>query len=95
MRVPVFRIRVEVRLKDYRDVHGQFDRIVSIEMFEAVGEENWPQFFGTMRERLTPGGIAALQIITIPDERFAESIAGGAGFHPALYFSGGGMLPCP
>ena len=85
--------RVEVRLEDYRDVHGQFDRIVSIEMFEAVGEENWPQFFGTMRERLTPGGIAALQIITIPDERFAE-YRGGADFIQ-LYIFPGGMLPCP
>ncbi|HSZ74323.1 MAG TPA: cyclopropane-fatty-acyl-phospholipid synthase family protein [Rhizomicrobium sp.] len=85
--------RVEIRLEDYRDVQGQFDRIVSIEMFEAVGEENWPQFFGAMRERLTPGGIAALQIITIPDERFAQ-YRGGADFIQ-LYIFPGGMLPCP
>jgi cyclopropane-fatty-acyl-phospholipid synthase len=62
-------------------------------MFEAVGEENWPQFFHTMRDRLTHGGLAALQIITIPDERFAQ-YRGEADFIQ-LYIFPGGMLPCP
>jgi cyclopropane-fatty-acyl-phospholipid synthase len=84
---------VEIRLEDYRDVRGSFDRIVSIEMFEAVGEKHWPQFFNAMRELLAPGGMAALQIITIPDERFAE-YRDGADFIQ-LYIFPGGMLPCP
>lgn len=62
--------RVEVRLRDYRDVDGQFDKIASIEMFEAVGEENWGTYFETLRRRLVPGGRAALQVITIADEVF-------------------------
>jgi len=59
--------RVDLRLQDYRDVSGQFDRIVSIEMIEAVGEAYWPTYFATLRERLVPGGVAVLQAITISD----------------------------
>jgi cyclopropane-fatty-acyl-phospholipid synthase len=62
--------RADVRLIDYRDVEGHFDRIASIEMFEAVGEEYWPAYFGKVREVLSPGGRAGLQIITIRDELF-------------------------
>ncbi len=40
---------VDLRLQDYRDVQGQFDRIVSIEMFEAVGETYWPEYFATLK----------------------------------------------
>ena len=85
--------RVEVRLQDYRDVAGQFDRIASIEMFEAVGEEHWPLFFDTVRERLKPGGVAGLQIITIEDDRF-EQYRQGADFIQRYIFPGG-MLPSP
>jgi cyclopropane-fatty-acyl-phospholipid synthase len=60
----------EIRLEDYRDVAGVYDKIVSIEMFEAVGEEYWPTFFETIRERLAPGGRAALQVITISEHLF-------------------------
>ena len=59
--------RVTIALRDYRDEHGTFDRIVSIEMFEAVGEGFWPEFFRQMRERLRPGGTAGLQVITIAE----------------------------
>ncbi|MCX7310569.1 MAG: cyclopropane-fatty-acyl-phospholipid synthase family protein [Hyphomicrobiales bacterium] len=62
--------RGEVRLQDYRDVGGQFDRIVSIEMLEAVGESYWPKYFQTLWDRLVPGGAAVLQVITIDDARF-------------------------
>ncbi len=62
--------RVEVRLQDYRDVEGRFDKIASIEMFEAVGEENWRLYFDTIRRRLAPGGCAALQAITIADAAY-------------------------
>jgi cyclopropane-fatty-acyl-phospholipid synthase len=85
--------RVEVRLQDYRDVPGQFDRIASIEMFEAVGEERWPVFFDTVRERLKLGGIAALQVITIEDSRF-EQYRRSADFIQRYIFPGG-MLPSP
>jgi len=80
--------RVEVRLQDYRDVPGQFDRIASIEMFEAVGEERWPVFFDTVRERLKLGGIAALQVITIEGSRF-EQYRRSADFIQRYIFPGG------
>jgi cyclopropane-fatty-acyl-phospholipid synthase len=85
--------RVELLLKDYRDVRGSFERIASIEMFEAVGEKYWPAFFAAVRERLAPGGRAGLQIITIAD-RFFASYRRGADFIQRHVFPGG-MLPCP
>ncbi len=48
--------QIEVLLCDYRDVRGRFDKIVSIEMFEAVGEEYWPEFFGVCDRLLAPAG---------------------------------------
>ena len=59
--------RTVIELVDYRDVVGQFDRVASIEMFEAVGQEYWPAYFGKIREVLKPGGRAGLQSITIDD----------------------------
>jgi cyclopropane-fatty-acyl-phospholipid synthase len=61
---------VEFRLCDYRDVQGSFDRIVSIEMFEAVGYEYYDAFFGACDRLLRHGGRMLLQTITVPDERF-------------------------
>jgi cyclopropane-fatty-acyl-phospholipid synthase len=61
----------DIRLQDYRRCKGQFDNIVSIEMFEAVGEHYWPQYFATVAERLKRGGRAIIQTITIKDELFA------------------------
>ncbi|OYX36286.1 MAG: SAM-dependent methyltransferase [Caulobacterales bacterium 32-69-10] len=63
---------VEIRLADYRTVGGAFDRVVSIEMFEAVGEQYWPAYFNQVRARLKPGGRAGLQIITVRDDLFAH-----------------------
>ena len=63
--------KADVRLEDYRRTRGSFDAIVSIEMFEAVGEKYWPQYFQVLSERLRRGGRAVLQIITIRDELFA------------------------
>jgi len=57
-------------LQDYRDIAGRFDRIVSIEMFEAVGERYWPLYFEKLRSSLVKGGVAVLQIITIAPSRF-------------------------
>lgn len=64
--------RVDLRLQDYRDVTGRFDHIVSIEMFEAVGEAYWPVYMRRLRELLAPGGTAALQVIVIEPNAFAR-----------------------
>jgi cyclopropane-fatty-acyl-phospholipid synthase len=85
--------RVEVRYQDYRDVPGSFDRIASIEMFEAVGEAYWPGFFGKLRSLLAPGGLAGLQLITIAD-RFFEDYRRSPDFIQRYIFPGG-MLPSP
>lgn len=61
---------VDIRLQDYRDVDGQFDRIVSIEMIEAVGEKYWPTYFQTLRRALKPDGHAVIQAITIRPSSF-------------------------
>ena len=63
--------RVEFKLQDYRDLQGRFDRIVSIEMIEAVGRKFMPAYFETIRDRLKPGGLCVLQAITIAEDRFA------------------------
>ncbi len=84
---------VTLRLEDYRDTAGSFDRIASIEMFEAVGEEYWPSYFKTLRERLKPGGKAGIQVITIADQFFGE-YRRTADFIQRYVFPGG-MLPCP
>jgi cyclopropane-fatty-acyl-phospholipid synthase len=60
----------DLRMQDYRDVEGTYDRIVSVEMLEAVGEAYWPTFFGQLAKLLRPGGIAVLQSITIRDALF-------------------------
>ncbi|ACG78038.1 cyclopropane-fatty-acyl-phospholipid synthase [Phenylobacterium zucineum HLK1] len=83
--------RAEIRLVDYRDVEGRFDRVASIEMFEAVGERYWPTYFGKIRESLAPGGRAGLQIITIRDELF-DHYRRRADFIQKYIFPGG-MLP--
>lgn len=63
---------VTFELRDYRDVLGQYDHVVSIEMYEAVGETYWPAYFDAIRRALVPGGRAALQAITIDANRFAH-----------------------
>jgi cyclopropane-fatty-acyl-phospholipid synthase len=83
--------KTDIQLIDYRDVHGRFDRVASIEMFEAVGEEYWPAYFGKIHEVLSPGGRAGLQIITIKDELF-EHYRSHADFIQRYIFPGG-MLP--
>jgi len=64
--------RVEVRLQDYRDVREQFDRIVSIEMLEAVGHRHLPDFAALCARALRREGLLALQFITCPDARYAQ-----------------------
>lgn len=62
--------KIEVRFQDYRDISGSYDKIVSIEMFEAVGHEYFGDFFAKCRAVLKPQGLMAMQVITIPDARF-------------------------
>jgi cyclopropane-fatty-acyl-phospholipid synthase len=81
----------DLRLQDYRDVHGAFDRIVSIEMIEAVGEKYWPTYFETLFARLRAGGTAVLQAITIEAGRF-DSYRKNPDFIQRYIFPGG-MLP--
>jgi cyclopropane-fatty-acyl-phospholipid synthase len=83
--------QVEIVMRDYRDVKGQFDAVASIEMFEAVGETYWPSYFSKIAEVLKPGGRAALQIITINDEYF-DGYRRRADFIQTYIFPGG-MLP--
>ncbi len=64
--------RIQFELRDYRDVQGQYDRVVSIEMYEAVGEEYWPGYFKAIHQALKPGGRAAIQGITISPAIFDE-----------------------
>ncbi len=85
--------RVTLEFCDYRDVHGRYDNVVSIEMYEAVGERFWPAYFGTLRDRLKPGGRAVVQAITIAEERF-ERYRHSTDFIQQFIFPGG-MLASP
>lgn len=81
----------ELRLQDYRDLDEQFDHVVSIEMFEAVGERWWPTYFKTLAKSLKPGGKAVVQSITIRDDIFPE-YRHSTDFIQQYIFPGG-MLP--
>ena len=83
--------RADIQLIDYRDVEGRFDRVASIEMFEAVGEAYWPAYFDKVRDVLAPGGQAGLQIITIRDELF--KVYRSRSDFMRKYIFPGGMLP--
>jgi cyclopropane-fatty-acyl-phospholipid synthase len=83
--------KADMRLEDYRDTEGTFDRIVSIEMFEAVGEDYWGTYFARLRERLAAGGAAVLQVISIADAKF-DSYRSSPDFIQKHIFPGG-MLP--
>ncbi|WP_028577058.1 DUF1365 family protein [Desulfomicrobium escambiense] len=62
--------RIDIRLEDYRHVQGVFSRIVSIEMLEAVGHGNLPEYFEAVDRLLAPGGRAVIQVITMPDRKY-------------------------
>ena len=85
--------RADIAFTDYRDVTGHFDHIVSIEMIEAVGEDHWPTYFATLRERLKTGGSAVVQAITIREQDF-ELYRKRPDFIQRYIFPGG-MLPTP
>ena len=81
----------EVRLQDYRDCQEQFDGIASVEMFEAVGEKHWPQYFETIATCLKFGRKACIQTIVIADDLF-ERYRHSTDFIQQYVFPGG-MLP--
>ena len=85
--------RADIVLRDYREERGAYDAVASIEMIEAVGEKYWPVFFSTLRERLRPGGVAALQAITISDWLFPQ-YRSSTDFIQRYIFPGG-LLPSP
>jgi len=80
--------RVAIDLRDYRDQEGRFDRIVSVEMIEAVGHAYLPGFFGACDRLLAPGGRIALQTITVPDRRY-EAYRRGSDWLRTYIFPGG------
>ena len=85
--------KVDIRLQDYRDERDRYDRIASIEMIEAVGEQFWPRYFSQLRDRLLPGGLAGIQAITIQDSLF-QTYRREVDFIQRYVFPGG-MLPSP
>lgn len=92
-RLAAFGGRADLRLQDYREEHGRYDAVASIEMFEAVGEAYWPAYFGTLRRCLAPGRRACVQTIVIADELFARYRTGSDFIQQ--YIFPGGMLPSP
>ncbi len=67
--------RVQLLLSDYRDLHGQFDKLVSIEMIEAIGARHMATYFAKVGELLKPDGMALIQAITIEDHRYTQALA--------------------
>lgn len=86
-----FNQTAEIALQDYRHETGQYDYIVSIEMFEAVGKEYWHRYFEQLQRNLKSHGKAALQVITINDQE-AEAYQNGVDFIQSYIFPGG-LLP--
>lgn len=82
---------VDFRKQDYRDVTGQYDAIVSVEMVEALGREYWPTFMDCVARNLKPGGRAAIQYIAMQEELF-DGYARNADFIQAYVFPGGLLI---
>ncbi|MGH3385898.1 MAG: class I SAM-dependent methyltransferase [Nocardioidaceae bacterium] len=83
--------RIEVRLQDYREVEGEYDAVVSVEMIEAVGEEFWPTYFATLDRLLAPGGRVGLQAITMDHDRMLVTRRTYGWVHK--YIFPGGLIP--
>lgn len=82
---------VTIELRDYREVSGEYDAVVSVEMIEAVGVEFWPVYFAKLADVLAPGGKVALQAITMPHDRMLASRYTHTWIQK--YIFPGGMLP--
>ena len=83
--------RVDLQFRDYRDVEGKYDHIVSIEMIEAVGERYWPDYFTVLKRHVAPGGSALVQAIVIADD-FFEGYRSRPDFIQTYIFPGGMLL---
>ena len=83
--------RVEIVLADYRDLRGRHSKIVSVEMFEAVGEAYWADFFASCDRLLAPGGRMVLQTITMPHRRYLATRTAYGWIHK--YIFPGGLIP--
>jgi cyclopropane-fatty-acyl-phospholipid synthase len=82
---------IDIQLRDYRDVSGTYDAVVSIEMLEAVGAEYFEAFFRACSAALRPGGRMSLQTITVPDVGFRRQVSGANWIQ--TYIFPGGLLP--
>lgn len=80
--------QIDILLKDYRDLEGQFDAIIAVEMFEAVGKEYFDIFFKKCESLLKPSGILVMQVITMPDRRY-EAYEKSTDFIQKYIFPGG------
>ncbi len=80
--------KIDILLKDYRDLYGTFDAIIAVEMFEAVGREYFHIFFKKCQELLKPNGVLVLQVITMPDQRYKD-YSKGTDFIQKYIFPGG------
>jgi cyclopropane-fatty-acyl-phospholipid synthase len=83
--------RIEVLLEDYRDLSGTYDRLVSIEMIEAVGHRHLPRFFEVCAKRLAPDGSMALQAILVPEHTW-EASKRSVDFIKRYIFPGGQLV---
>ena len=84
--------RVDVQLKDYRLLEGKFDKLVSIEMIEAVSEPYLPTYFQQCRNLLKPNGLALIQAITIEDARYKKAL--NTVDYIKRYIFPGSFIPC-
>ncbi|MGB9358327.1 MAG: cyclopropane-fatty-acyl-phospholipid synthase family protein, partial [Acidimicrobiia bacterium] len=82
--------RVEVLLKDFRDIEGEYERVISIEMIESIDEASWVDLYEVISRSLVPGGSAALQAITIDHDLHTQMI-GREEFIRAYIFPGGAL----
>jgi len=82
---------VEVQLRDYRELSGQYDAVVSIEMLEAVGAEYYGDYFTAVSRALKPGGRASIQVITFPHDAYEAQLRGANWIQ--RYIFPGGVLP--
>jgi cyclopropane-fatty-acyl-phospholipid synthase len=85
-----FHDRTDIRLQDFRDEKGQYDKVVSIEMIESVDETVWPPLFHAISRAIPPGGKAAMQAITI-DERYYGNLLAREDFIKRYIFPGGAL----
>ena len=83
--------RVSVQLRDYRDIEGTYDAVVSIEMLEAVGAEYYDDYFAAVSRALKPGGLASIQVITFPHDAYLAQLRGANWIQ--RYIFPGGVLP--